>query len=673
MALAGCASPLLDVSDRELRRSVREATQREMAEASLWPEPVKLKRATRASRLAELQIAPEVLAELERSAGPSSYTGDLPPLGRSLYDTAQTTSTLNLRRAVESAVVRNLSVEFARLAPAISRQQITSAEAAFDATFFANTTYTRTDAPQAASSVGGFVSGVNQNRTNVSDTTAGIRKPLISGGQLTVQSQYTFTDNNTPGLTVRPNPANAANLVIQFDQPLLRGFGSDVNLAQVRLNRNDELDRIQQLKSELLRAVTDTESSYWNLVRAEADLRIIHRLLERGEDVLKTLKARQPFDTKPANISNAAAAVEGRRADFIRAQRAVRDASDRLKLLMNDPDLPIGGETLLIPADRAIDQPVEFSLVDALNAAFASRPEIQRAIVSIDNTSIRRGVADNARLPQLNLRALTRLNGLDSTTAKSFGRVGEAEFVDYQVGLIFEQLIGNRAAEAGMRGRRLEQQQAVISLRDTTRGVTNEVKAAIRDIDSNYELIAQTRAARVAAAEDLRALQVEEETIRSLSPEFLNLKLQRQQALAVAEQQEVQALTEYNIALARYYQATGTALERNQIVFDVPNIAPEPQYNDLFPDYPSDSRRAAEQAQAEAQRRDRDAGAAEGVEPMNDPAGPPSSAPAASPSSAAIPAVPAAPAQPPAEPPPAGWRVPGHRGSSGAATPEPKP
>ena len=42
----------------------------------------------------------------------------------------------------------------------------------------------------------------------------------------------------------------------------MRGFGSDVTLAQVRLNRNSERDAIATLKRDMIRTVNDTERAH---------------------------------------------------------------------------------------------------------------------------------------------------------------------------------------------------------------------------------------------------------------------------------------------------------------------------------------------------------------------------------------------------------------------------
>ena len=81
-----------------------------------------------------------------------------------------------------------------------------------------------------------------------------------------------------------------------------------------------------------------------------------------------------------------------------------------------------------------------------------------------------------------------------------------------------------------------------------------------------WELIGVNRSARRAAAENLRALREREEQGEALTPEFLlDLKLNTQQRLADAELREVQAVIDYNAAIAELRRAMGTLLEDNQI------------------------------------------------------------------------------------------------------------
>jgi outer membrane protein TolC len=147
--------------------------------------------------------------------------------------------------------------------------------------------------------------------------------------------------------------------------------------------------------------------------------------------------------------------------------------------------------------------------------------------------------------------------------------MGDSDFVDYLLGLVFEYPLGNRAAEAAFRQARLQRTSAVVGYQQAVQIVVLDVKRALRDVITFYELIMATRSFRVAQAENLRPLLVEEQTMAGLTPEFLNLKFQRQETLAQARQQEIGALANFDKSLAALYRAMGTGLKMKGIDFEV--------------------------------------------------------------------------------------------------------
>jgi outer membrane protein TolC len=475
--------------------------------------------------------------------------------------------TLSLERAVKAAVRNNIAVQFATLGPAIGEAQVAAAEAAFDWTFFSNLNWTNNDSPRVTPAISSA-----ENSQNVTNQT-GLRRQLAGGGRLTVQQELSYTDQHSPGATFNPNPASQLQYTLQYDQPLLRNAGSEVAQAEIRVARNAERNAVQTLKRDLLRITADVERTYWQLVQAHRDLLIIQRNVERGEKVRDQLKAREKIDANKAQIADVVARIESRRADVLRAETQLKTVSDKLKSLINDPDFPIGSEVVLLPADFAVDEPVKFNLLDSLRAAITFRPEIQQAILAIDDSSIRRIVADSARLPDLTLRLQTRITALQNSFGDSYREIVDARFVDYIAGIAFEQPIGNRKAEADYRRRNLERLQSVMAYRNTIQQVVGDVKGALDRVVLNYRLIDQTRASRVANAESLRVHLVEKQELQGYTVERLNLELQKQDLLASSERQEVQALADYNTAIADLFAAMGTLLERNQIQFVVPTAA----------------------------------------------------------------------------------------------------
>lgn len=564
----GCETPIAIDTNRSLRDSAIATARREAADAQRKP----ARRATdREDQLKEMGIKPELMPELEKMAGPKAYIkGDLPP-DTDLLGEPIRVRRISLERSIATAANNNLSVQFARLAPAISEAQLVNAQAAFDWVFFSNLNWNNQNQPR--SSTFGAASPFQQQATQFN---TGLRRPLTTGGQLTVQQELNYIDDTTRNSTVRPNPNSLVGVTLQIDQPLLRGAGSDVALAETRIARNAERGSIASLRRDLIKNITDTEKAYWQLFRSARDVQILKQLLDRGTLTASQVKGRIDLDATPSQIADSTARVERRRADLLRAQAALRQSSDRLKALINDPEVPVGSEVLLMPSDEAIDAPLEFSLLDLIETAITDRPEIEQAILSIDDTAIRKVVADNSRLPRLDLRLQSRFNALGGNPGPVYSDVLNGTFVDYLIGLAFEQPIGNRKAESEYRRRNLERTQAVLSYRNTVQQILVEVKSALVSVTTNYKLITQTRDSRIAASDVLRSLLVEKQLTKAYTVERLDLELNRQESLAAAEREEVQAITDYNSAVADLYAAIGRTLSRNKIDF---KVQPVPEFD----------------------------------------------------------------------------------------------
>lgn len=556
--LAGCASPRTSPFENrlqtDLRRAMVDAARRELREADRYPDS---RTTARGNGEANLGIQPSQLEEVKRMAGLASYAGMPLPVQETLLGTPGQTARVSLERLVKSAVERNIAVQYARLGPAISSAQVVAAEAAFDWTFFSNLSYQNLNEP-----------GSTQSQTT--QNSFGLRRTTVSGGRLTIQNEFSYTESKPLGATSSNPVSMPAAITLQYDQPLLRNFGSEVQQAEVRVLRNAERNAIQTLRRDLMRIITDTEKAYWDLVQAHQDVLILQRLLERGQRVRDQLILRAARDANQAQIADAISRVENRARDLSSAQTQMELLSDNLKSLVNDPEFPIGSSVLLVPADFMVDQPITYNLAESVRSALRYRPEVQSAILAIDDASIRQVVARNARLPDLSIRLQTRLAGADDQLNEAYGDIIERDFVNYVVGLSFEMPLGNRRAEAEYRRRILERIQSVLAYRNTVQTAVAEVTSSLRQVALFYKQIDQSHTAVLATAEALRILTVEKEIGPGYTIERLNVEFGQQERLAEAERQQVQVLARYNSALADLFQAMGTTLERNNIQFVVP-------------------------------------------------------------------------------------------------------
>ncbi|MHC4413953.1 MAG: TolC family protein [Planctomycetota bacterium] len=577
-ALSACSSPFQE-SDPEtiLRRRVAEAIERELA--TLPPEEP-LRVTTQPPAEVEVALA-DRRRELDEIGPAVPFPRGRLDLGPDLSGGEQKEVAANLQSALVSAVRNNLAIQIARLQPAINEAEVVAAEAAFDAVFVGNVDFEKIDEPATIPVLGGVLLGTPFNANERFRFETGLRKRLTSGAEVSLSTDLTRFRNTSPGIELFPDPAYTAAIRFGVAQPLLRGFGTRVNTASIRLSRNLERRSVQQLRSDLLRLLADTESAYWDLVFAWQNLAIQEWLLEVGIQVRDVMERRREFDTKLAEYSDAVARVEQRKGNVIRARRAIRAASDALKALVNDPQLTVGSEAILVPTDQTVESPIRYNVREAILIGVAERPEIQQAILGINDATIRQELADNARLPLLNLSAQMAYFGMDDVSGEAYDELFEGDFIEYLLGLSFEWPLGNRAAEAGYRRARLERSAAVVGYQQAVQEVVLDVKAALRDCITNHELIRATRSFRIAQAENLRALLVEEETLAGLTPEFLNLKFQRQETLATAQQQETQALVNYNTAVAALYRAMGVSLTMNRIELEIADDEPGSPEPDL--------------------------------------------------------------------------------------------
>ena len=478
------------------------------------------------------------------------------------------TTGITIDQAVLWAIKNNLDLKLSRLEPAISKQSYIQADSVFDFVFAGTASSRGVKIPQQQTLVGGIQFGASESVSDVLAYEASLAKKLTSGGTFTVASTVTKTDSETSGLTFNPNPSWQSIGTLDFKQPLLRGFGEKVALSEVKLAKNANAKSIQEFKHALHVLVTDTEKAYLQLALQWRILQVQEWLLEQGESVVEILELRRDYDTSESDYAQAVATVKQRSADVIYQQAEVQNASDQLKLLMNNPTLAIETTTVLCPKGDIKVEDIHLSLRDTILTAAANRPDLQSLRISVDNQNIKVNVAKNATLPQLDLQAQLSFYGLDSGAGNAYSEVFNGEYINHLIGLSFEQPLDNRFAKAGYRSSRLQRVAAITTYNKAVQQVILEVKTAMRKVATNAALVSANKSFRIAQAENLRALGVEEDTLTGLTPTFLNLKLQTQAGLANARIAEFTSAVNFNSALASLYLASGTTLEMHQIIFD---------------------------------------------------------------------------------------------------------
>ena len=469
------------------------------------------------------------------------------------------TGSKSVELTVEQAVARTLAnspeIRVVSFDPPIAKQDITRAASEFDMTAFGSLNYDDEDNP--ANSI--FQPGESEVQTWES----GVKQKGLTGLEWSLSYGLTRSWDDLVGRTLptRYEPM----LSFQLKQPLLRDAWEQVALAGVNVAKLNYKIAFFGFRDKAEDTVAQVISAYWRLLQARRGFEIQQALLDRTLDTLSKVEGRQEIDATDVQIKQTEASTKAREAALLQASKAVSDAQDVLVRLMADAQMTVLDEIQIIPATAPSLEAEQLDLSKILKIAMNRNPAIQQARSAVEIADINIRVAENQRMPRLDLVASTRTQGL-ARGRKTAGNVLESgDYISYAVGLSLEIPLGNRQRDAELLKRRLERRQAIAALQNVADQVAIAAKEATRRIQTNYSEIQVQKDAARAARIHLQALEDSEPIRERLTPEFLLVKLQAQESLANAQRAETRSIIDFNISLAELARTSGTVLELHQV------------------------------------------------------------------------------------------------------------
>ena len=464
---------------------------------------------------------------------------------------------LTLAEAVQRAVANNYTIRIEAHNPAISQTQIVEAEAAFDAEFYLDTNWDNRDAAVPPKSLPG-----------TSDTRqfqGGFRKLLATGAQASVSLATSRNWSGIPqqGSTKTWNPVWPSNYVIQLRQPLLRGFGLEVNRAQINLAvLGHKVSRevfIERVRDTLL----EVEQAYWTLAQARRRVPIYAESTAQNLVTYQYMVERLTLDATQIEVENSKSRWQTSYVQYLETIKLVRDAEDRLKNLLNDHEFKLSDELEIVPTETPLSAPTALDHFAEVRTALERRTQIQQARHRIEQARINTAAAKNAILPQLDLTFQYEVQGTGSSADNSFDNLTMNRFISYTLGASFSYSFGERRARAAQHRARLQESQAVVALNQITDGIVEEVNNRIRQLMVRAAQLPPALVSVQSAERNLRALQARTPRI---DPSYLQTELGAVEQLANTRSTLLQVLTDYNVGLVQLEKAKGTLLEFNNVV-----------------------------------------------------------------------------------------------------------
>lgn len=428
-----------------------------------------------------------------------------------------------------------------------------------------------------------FTTGVNQNnqlqppssfliptptRTDAVTSSAGVTQQLPwFGTAYTVSWNAVHTTSNS--FLTSYNPLLQSGLQMNLSQPLLRNLFVDAARQQLATTRIARDVADTRLRESLVHTTANTKAAYWNLVSAIANVEARTSALNLAQELVRVNKAKVDVgQSPPLDLVSAQAEVAADQEQVIVAETAVRQAEDKLRMMIFDAADRAVWNVRIEPVDSP---PVVTTLpnVDAaVTRALAERADLARARKDIETAHTTVKYTNNQRLPDVRLNASYQASGLGGTqvlraggfpgtilgpgAVTDFGSVLSQLFAhDYPtwaVGVSVSYPIGQSSDEANFARARIEETQADKRLRSAEARAIQEVRNAGWQIDMNGKRIETARAARELAEQRLDTERKRLDV--GLSTSFLVIQAQRD--LAQAKANELEAVLGYDLALVDF-------------------------------------------------------------------------------------------------------------------------
>lgn len=432
-----------------------------------------------------------------------------------------------------------------------------------------------------------------------------VSKRGATGTQYAVRNLTNYDYNNAPGNLF--SSAWDVQYEAEVRHPLLQGGGLEFNriagpnatpgflgTAGVLVARINTDIALSDFEIGVRNLVSDVENAYWELYFAYRDLdakiagrnasletwRRVKALYDAGRaggEADKEAQAREQYFLFEAQVQNALAGTPGRgtisgngsTGGVFQGAGGVYASERRLRFLMGytatDP-------LLVRPNDEPSAARIVYQWEEILPEALAQREELRRQKWTIKRRELELVAARNFLLPRLDLVGLYRWRGFgdhlidhenenNGAFDNAYGNLTHGNFQEWQMGFQYTQAIGFRQAMSAVRNAEIQLTRERAVLRDQELEVSHELSNAVAELDRTYVLTQTNFNRRVAAQQQLSAV----ESTYENGTATLDLLLDAQRRLAEADVAYYRALVEYSLALKNLQLEKGTLLAYNGI------------------------------------------------------------------------------------------------------------
>lgn len=476
---------------------------------------------------------------------------------------------LSIDDAVATALEQNLDLQVQRINPELQDLTVGQFRAAYTPNFVS--TFSTSDNTQPSTSFldtgGGGAASISSGNTIFNFGVQSLSNWF--GGSYDVR--FNNTRSTTTNLLQSFNPQINTSVAATYSQPLLRNFKIDGARQQLLVSQKNKEISDTQLKQAITQTTRTVRNAYYDLIYAIGNLAVQRQSLQLSEQSLKDNRARVEIGTMaPLDIVQAEAEVATREEAVILAEAAIERQQDALRSLIYNPSSPDFWTARIEPTDTMTFVPTAVDIDASVKTALTERTDLVNARKNMEINDVNIRYFRNQSLPDVtasvnyNARAIGGLqveralignlpvgdilNSVEQSYFSTLRTALSGDFPGWNVQVNMSYPIGRSSQEAQAARSRLAMTQIEKQISSLEMAVTNQVREAGRNVQTNAKRVEATRSSRILAE---RRLEAEEKRFQAgLTQSFFVLTAQRD--LVVARNNELLALVQYAQSVVNY-------------------------------------------------------------------------------------------------------------------------
>jgi outer membrane protein len=473
---------------------------------------------------------------------------------------------ISLQDCLQFALQHNLDIQIQRYNPIISQFTLDISYDTYEPTLSLNANKQYSGSPGTLlTDTNGNIVTIPGNKRESDNYTPAINGTLPTG--LTYDLSGTWSRDsiwsmpaNSGGYWLPPTWSSGPGITLQ--QPLLRNSWIDQSRLTIQLNKAALQISEQALRLQIMTTVTAVKNAYFNLIFARGNVDANATALQLAQQLAAENKKKVEIGTlAPLDEKQAEAQAAASLATLQASRQALVIQENTLKSLLTD-DYMQWVDVTPKPAEQLVAVPQVLDRQTSWRRALAERPEVIEARLNAKKQNISLKYDLNQLFPQLDLTGSYGRSAFDNSLGNNFSDLSRGNSYFYSYGAIFSiPLAGNLAARNTYHSGKVTLKQILLQLKQEEQNVVVAVDNDVGQVQSTLEQVTSTHEARLYAEDALKAEQTKLENGKSTSFNVLQLISN----LTTARVNEIQALANYNIAVAQLSLDEGATIEDNHI------------------------------------------------------------------------------------------------------------